>query len=1118
MRRLAPFFALFMALLIAPLTFRSQVPVADAAQPPPPSLSQMTVLPDYTEQRDNGTSTNDIIANAEAIGTSDAFSWQQTITGTLGTATDLDYYQLRLLRPASRISLTLDGLPADYDLVLGGGSDPTQTTTTTFQSGLEGITQVGGTINSIGGTINSIGGTINSIGGTINSIGGTINSIGGTINSIGGTINSIGGTINSISTHSGTISETIDTQLWLPGTYYVVVTTNNGAYSATPYRLSIALSDSGLGQPPPTPDVALTLNPNNLAAPAAAITTLYIYNSTRMEQVYGLPLIDPSLISITVSLDRLANLSPITLGAPAEKGVVIDLAALQPVVTGTQTISDVYALWDANQVNPLYANYVAGLIDKVIEAATSDGVSGPGTTVQAASFYAGVRGQAPSAFPNLRNVVLVGGDAVLPFYRIPDLTTIANEAEYAAYLATRNANGIIDPASAQGAALRHGMLLTDNPYGAGRPYRFYGSPFYLPHLAVGRIVESPAEIARYLAFYGGATPDFTIDVTTGLQKPPRRAFVSGYDFLQDEAERVASILYATGLTTNTLNFLNDDTWQRPAIEQAWFDGRLTTDFPAPGAGLISGTAQIELSSVNAHFDHWQLLPALGTAGNFTAERLLTPAYPAASPLPYFGGTLGYSVGCHSGYNVADGAVPVMPERTFYQADFPQAQNAHGGNWVGNTGYGYGTADGVDYSERLAVLYTEELARKVLDSTGTSSIGATIGDALLNAKQRYVRNAVSLGAYDYKVVNIMTLYGLPFLRTKFMRPLAPPPEDPSPQPGSAPVATRAPQLPNALSGRLTRTITFTVGLTDTNFVAVPRTGSSAVHVQPTDFQIEDEFIDRGFGTLTNPLDFLRLTEDSQIGAPTLPAFAYDIGALSNVLTTSVRLKVRDVVFLHGAYMTKAAFDPQITQIITDTSTPVLSTTAEPNFAVGAGVWYPSQFFSFSSVGENEQQRDQLTAFGAQFQANTDGMAGQLRAYTQLVFQVTYEDPTVNTPQSIALNADTTAPIIQSVTVRSTLAGPNLAATDKALIEVEASDGTGVSGDLDVSAVYAASGETWLPVHFTKGLTGKYTVTLPVRPRHARFVVRVTDSAGNSSYYTSKGRLTPQSTLALPMLMR
>ncbi|HMQ32665.1 MAG TPA: peptidase, partial [Chloroflexaceae bacterium] len=735
--------------------------------------------------------------------------------------------------------------------------------------------------------------------------------------------------------------------------------------------------------------------------------------------------------------------------------------------------------------------------------------------------------------PNVRNVVLVGGDEVIPFYRLPDLTEIANEAEYADYLRSISGNGIVGANTPLGAALRFRMLLTDAPYGAGRPYRFYGFPFFVPRLAVGRLVETPDELFGFLDYYSGRIGQaaFQIDATAfGEPDPPRRAFVSGYDFLRDQADRIGAILRDTGLTPAEVNFLNNDQWRRPELERAWFDGALDAEFPLP-PGLISGEANIALSSVNAHFDHWQLIPAVNpsstSAGNFPALRLLAPSYAGQFPELYFGGTLGYSVGCHSGYSVPASAVLSSPayDPALYRADFPQAVNRHGGNWVGNTGYGYGTADGVDYSERLAVLYTQELARETL-AFGEVEVGATIGEALVKAKQRYVRNAASLSAYDYKVVNVMTLYGLPYVRVLVSNPLAPPAEDPAPNRPNVPLETEAPKDPTSL-GRLTRTITFTIRQQTADFKTIARTGSQYWDPDADDFTVEDEFDQLGSDVFGQQV---RVFANNQVGAPVLPTFAYDIGARSK--DGSGRLRVLDVVFLGGTYGNRGAFDPQITQVATETleSTPLISRSDEPSFAAGAGFWYPDKFFGFSSVGEGEAQRDQLTSYAAQFRADDSGVTGLLRPYSQMVFRVTYDDPSVSNPAADALDLDTQAPVIESVTVRAAGAELGVAQAGQAVIVVRASDGGPVAGGgpgavnqglAEVGAIFVRDGVRWQPVALTETRAGSgvySSAPLPLKPGALRFIVRATDRAGNSSYYTAKGLFTPVRTVWLPMTVR
>jgi hypothetical protein len=126
----------------------------------------------------------------------------------------------------------------------------------------------------------------------------------------------------------------------------------------------------------------------------------------------------------------------------------------------------------------------------------------------------------------------------------------------------------------------------------------------------------------------------------------------------------------------------------------------------------------------------------------------------------------YSIGCHSGLNVVDS--DIASGAPSYQYDFPSAALKQGGNWVGNTGFGYGDSDLVAYSEKLAVLFTQALGR---DIENDGYLGAAIGESLARAKREYLRQAGpgSFGVYDEKALLEMTLYGLPFIRVKVPNP-------------------------------------------------------------------------------------------------------------------------------------------------------------------------------------------------------------------------------------------------------------------------------------------------------------------------------------------------------------
>jgi len=1071
--------------------------------------AQVTQLPPISENEP--ARPNDSPQTADPVGSSDQ-RWSQRIRGVIGGPRDVDYYAFSLSQPGSTVRISLEGLTADYDLVLAGAPDPAQGFEP-GQPGLEGVTEIGAQISAIGAQISAIGAQISAIGAQISAI--------------GAQISAIGAQISAISASSGTRTEQIETLLWLPGTYYVVVAPSNGQYSDTPYSISVAVDGSGLQPPPPAPEVQIRV-PRPVYAQPEQITTLYLLNSARMAELYP-QFATTQIISITGALNDLAGVNPPTPnGFGPEYGVVLDLASLRRISDNGPVMAGVYQTWQASQNNPLAANYVAALIDNVVEAASSDGTSGPGAS---APLYLGPAGAtAVISFPNLRNVVLVGGDEVIPFYRVPDLTTIANEADYAAYLRTIDPSGIIGANNPLGAALRYRMLLTDGVYGADQPYRFFGFPFYLPRLAVGRLVETPDDIANFLERYRrGSQADFQIDITSD-SGGVRRAAITGYDFLQDQAIAISTTLGAIGLVGAETNRLINDRWQRADLERAWFDGRLDTDFSTSAPNSPFNRIPVALSSINAHFDHWQVLPAQNPsgagAGNFPAQRLLTPGYDPAAGFPggYFQAALGYSVGCHSGYNVLEAALATTGAgASLYRADFPQAINRHAGHWIGNTGYGYGTADGIDYSERLALLLTQELARDVRDpSNDFVYVGAAIGEALVRAKQRYVRNAALLGPYDYKAINEMTLYGLPYARTVVNPALAlsPPPEDPRPG-GVVPLETQAPLPANGI-GRLERVITFTIDIANpNNRTTLPRTGSQIITLDENDFVVDDSFVTAGFAARPR----VRVFANNQAGAPGLPTFAYDISALNR--TGTARLTVRDVVFLGGSYGDEPGFDPQITQVVTETTSPIVNTSLEPDFRAGAGIWYPDKFFGFSRVGEREQQRDQLTAAAAQFRADSNGRTGRLRPYGVMSFKVIYNDPALDTPAANAARADTQGPLIESVRIAYPgSARTQLAQSPQTEVVVRATDlgadgsGAGVGID-EVSAVYIENGTTWRSITFTPADAATYRAIVPATIGSVRVIVRATDRVGNSSYYTARGSFTPpldRTLLSLPLIRK
>ena len=133
---------------------------------------------------------------------------------------------------------------------------------------------------------------------------------------------------------------------------------------------------------------------------------------------------------------------------------------------------------------------------------------------------------------------------------------------------------------------------------------------------------------------------------------------------------------------------------------------------------------------------------LVTGGSLGAHRINTAV---ADALPV-GPQLVFSMGCHAGLNEQDTASRTM-------VDFPEAMaGVKGAVYVAATGYGLGNDSGAELHDGLMVSFARQLDGAV-----------SIGDALWQAKQDYWGKMGVHGESDDKVVETMTLYGLPMYR-------------------------------------------------------------------------------------------------------------------------------------------------------------------------------------------------------------------------------------------------------------------------------------------------------------------------------------------------------------------
>ena len=163
-------------------------------------------------------------------------------------------------------------------------------------------------------------------------------------------------------------------------------------------------------------------------------------------------------------------------------------------------VAAAYASWNANPCLADRANKVVNEITRLV-----------------VDLRNGVEGVA--AHPELANVVIVGGDDMVPMARLDDTTRVGNETGYADEF---DVNGPYH------GALGTSHFLSDDPYGDLDPIEWATRRLYVPELAIGRLVETPAQITAQLDAFADASG--RLDAS--------RAYAAGYDFMTDGAGSV----------------------------------------------------------------------------------------------------------------------------------------------------------------------------------------------------------------------------------------------------------------------------------------------------------------------------------------------------------------------------------------------------------------------------------------------------------------------------------------------------------------------------------------------------------------------------------------------------
>ncbi len=439
------------------------------------------------------------------------------------------------------------------------------------------------------------------------------------------------------------------------GSYYLKVYHHNPGASGPDTRYTVRVIAGAPPTPTPTPGPTPTATPSP-TPPPSEIQTLIVVNRSRLATMYD----EASAATLITKLTQLA----------AHTQVKGDLVQLE----NNATVNTAYTAWTADSANVEKANQVAATIRAVIMTYVEQ-------------------------HPSVRYVVLVGDDRALPFRRVADRTPNSSYLE--------GSYPYVDNQDPTGAALRANYFLTDDYYVDRDPTIFAGRELYIPDLAIGRLVETPAEIDAFIdAFL--ASPQVSAD----------HVLVTAWDVLQNVGATICQAWQADLGSSNVNCSLIGAFWS-------------LADFRALHLNSIP---PYKVQSINGHARHY--LERIPGPLSISGEDIVT----ATSNLA--GGVI-YTPGCHAGLNV--------PPSNSHPLDLAQAYASKQANYIANTGYGWAYPGVIGLSDKLMSLYTTELRQSDV---------VTVGLALRNAKQQYYQQAGKFDGYDEKVMEELVFYGLP----------------------------------------------------------------------------------------------------------------------------------------------------------------------------------------------------------------------------------------------------------------------------------------------------------------------------------------------------------------------
>jgi hypothetical protein len=485
-----------------------------------------------------------------------------------------------------------------------------------------------------------------------------------------------------VSATPGTGDETVVVNSWNEtGEFYVRVAGRGGAFDPSNlFTLTVTPSGSEC-----TGVTDTVLTPRVANADAGDFATVIVTDSSRLALGSG-----PGSLA-----QRIQDLRT----RPEVDGVLVDLAT-------DVRVQQLRAQADAaaNRGCPFAQNLVAQEIKSIVDSYRATAAN-------------------PGATETLRYVTILGGDTVVPFFRYPDQSLLGQES---GYFPPTKSDSISE------ASLRRDYVLSQDAYGAGTTIDIRTTSFPIPDLAVGRLVETPAEITGMINAY----------IATNGVVSPSSSLVTGYDFLTDAADAVSD-QFDAGLTAPVDELITNADVSPQQLQQPGMTDPRTWSWDADDLRDSLLGQRHDLIFLAGHFSANSAL-----AADYDTQVVTTEL--AASSVNLVNSIV-IGAGCHSGYNLLDNealggvALPL---------DWAQAFAQKGAVLVAGTGYQYGDTDFLEYSERLY----RDLALEL--RAGTAGSAVPIGEALAAAKRTYITGTQDIRGIHEKAVLEATLFGLP----------------------------------------------------------------------------------------------------------------------------------------------------------------------------------------------------------------------------------------------------------------------------------------------------------------------------------------------------------------------